>query len=717
MSGMAQPTLCSVCCKQDLAKALKPPMETSRALAVWRGSHIHDFHLQCSLCGFLFDVLNMKGSVSRDGDAQWKHEYIYLYASSKEEEPGSRVEVYVGNADAVSAITLIRSRPVLDRRNSVFLLPGASTESLNPISGRALEESVSWPLVRGWVNHCVNTHGHDTPSTLQDRGHRTREWASFFRLVDVRHMCIVEAPMSLPYAALSYVWGGSKPVLLCRQNMKELMTEGGLRKLDYLPQTFRDAIHVTEKLGIAYLWIDALCIQHDNDTDRNHQINGMDQIYRAASITIVSVTPNADCQMPGVNPNTRNITSLRCNVPGIDLMYARPSLTASIAHSDWESRGWTLQEKFFSKRLLYFTPEQVFFRCAHAIWAEDALLEPPDFQECSNPAVDLASAKSFPGHDLDSELHVPTVLETFFEYHDLLQQYVTRNLTRDTDILAAFSGMLNSFEHNLGPSAFGLPELVFDAALLWVGDPRAKRRLGFPSWSWCGWKLGQARKISWLVVSSNDDEDQVWAWSSRMVTPKSIEIHDVIVKNPLVYPQVLESINSGTQVGYRAMFSSAKFLIPLPQPLDSMASSKAGDIDRLPTLKGRSSLTAPRWKPSHILEFECDTFFDEAYVRGDVKIALDECIERVRDQGGPTPYNLDFLVMSGSRVNDTWFKRRQGTYVPPPAPGLYGQQPSASVNVMLVRTDEIGYSERIWVFTIVMEGQLPKTVRKVIFLA
>ena len=75
------------------------------------------------------------------------------------------------------------------------------------------------------------------------------------------------------------VWGGSKPVRLSSRNIKELMARGGLDKLSYLPKTFRDAIHITEQLEIDYLWIDALCIQHDDDRDLAHQINGMDKIY------------------------------------------------------------------------------------------------------------------------------------------------------------------------------------------------------------------------------------------------------------------------------------------------------------------------------------------------------------------------------------------------------------------------------------------------------
>jgi hypothetical protein len=662
MSEAQQPKLCSVCCNQDLAIALTPPVDVSRPLAKWQGWHIIDFHKVCILCAFLFDVLNIGDLVpAHDEDtAPWRDELIYMYAALKDGEPGYRIEVHIGNLDMVLPVTLIHSRPASERLNSTLLLPGASTQASIPISGRPLHRRVPWSLARSWINHCASQHAHDQPLSEPhgERQFNVQAWASRFRLIDVRDKCVVEAKMSLPYVALSYVWGGSEPVRLVQRNMRELMTGGGLDRLIYLPKTFRDAIHVTQKLGMLYLWIDALCIQHDDDADRNHQINGMDQIYREASITIVSVTPNADCEMPGVRLNTRSTTSLRCKAGGVDLVIGRPSLATSIAQSDWESRGWTLQEKFFSKRLLYFTKDQVFFRCANATWAEDAVLEPLEFRGHTHTAVVLSHTNHQPrwvSHPPD--LHAPRFLELFLEYQDLLQQYMKRNLTRDTDILAAFSGILNSFESSLGKSVYGLPELIFDASLLWYGHPSSKRRPGYPSWSWCGWKPEKSREISWLVMADTEEEDRAWVEPCK--SPRSMSIDHIV--------------------------------IAMPQPLRSIRH----DSD------------------SQILQFQCNTFFDETYLNGDAINALQA---RYGTKTRPSQSQLDFLIMSGSRVNDTWFKRRNGTYALPPAPRMDSDF-SASVNVMLVKTDERGISERIWVFNVVITGRLPDTVRKVIYLA
>jgi hypothetical protein len=732
-------------------------MNTYRLLATLQGSHILNSRHECTFCAFLFNVLDLSGHILHGGITHWRDDFIYVNASAKDEEPGCRVELRTGNADMSNPITLIRSLPYFGPPDFQYMLPGTSVDSFRSISGRDIGATVPWPLVRGWVNHCDSRHQHAAASEPRRSGSK-RKWASWFRLVDVQNKCVVEADMSVSYAALSYVWGGSKPVKLAQQNTKELMTKGGLDRLAHLPRTFQDAMHVTRQLGVAYLWIDALCIQHDNDADRNHQINGMDQIYQEASITIVSVTPNADCAMPGVRAGTRNSTSLRYRAPGVDLMYARPSLIASIANSDWESRGWTLQEKFFSKRLLYFTTNQVFFWCAHATWAEDAVLEPSDFQICWSSAVNMANTTTPSSRDTDNSSlrtvmlplprpDTPSLMDPFFKYQDLLQQYMTRNLTRETDILAAFSGILNSFEIELGASKFGLPEVVFGAALLWYGDPYAIQRLGLPSWSWCGWVPEQSRQISWLVVASTGEKGNAWGWSTATDMPRLIEIHDLNTVWQKEFDLSGESEDDGSdddesddddddesdhhrypsEYHHLSATHDAKselkaeadtnFIIPLPRPLTSMHS--------LDTQISLACHTVPLiYSPAtygsglpHLLQFECDTFFDEEYIYGDSRIALERNLDNDHKRGRPPPLRLDLLIMSGSRVNDTWFKRRQGTFAVPPAPVFRPKYVSASVNVMLVKTDRSGISERIWVFNIVMERRLPKTVCRTIKLA
>src|SRR5271170_8055968 len=55
-----------------------------------------------------------------------------------------------------------------------------------------------------------------------------------------------------------------------------------------LPETFQDAITITRKLGIQYLWIDALCIVQDDLSDWEIESSKMASIYSHSFLTIAA---------------------------------------------------------------------------------------------------------------------------------------------------------------------------------------------------------------------------------------------------------------------------------------------------------------------------------------------------------------------------------------------------------------------------------------------
>jgi hypothetical protein len=82
------------------------------------------------------------------------------------------------------------------------------------------------------------------------------------RLIDVgatEGVKIVETstiPQSqLSFAALSYVWGVDQTFILLDENTTSLMSSF---QIEQLPQTIRDAVTVTRRIGLRYLWVDAL---------------------------------------------------------------------------------------------------------------------------------------------------------------------------------------------------------------------------------------------------------------------------------------------------------------------------------------------------------------------------------------------------------------------------------------------------------------------------
>jgi hypothetical protein len=57
-----------------------------------------------------------------------------------------------------------------------------------------------------------------------------------------------------------------------------------------LPQRIQDAVKITRKLGIQYLWLDALCIIQGDTLDKTLEINGMGAIYKNATVTIAAAS-------------------------------------------------------------------------------------------------------------------------------------------------------------------------------------------------------------------------------------------------------------------------------------------------------------------------------------------------------------------------------------------------------------------------------------------
>lgn len=157
------------------------------------------------------------------------------------------------------------------------------------------------------------------------------------RMIDVTHQCIVPASPGYQYVALSYVWASKSKedrLVLNKQTYPRLVETGGLaaHKVD-VPQTFRDAITLVNRLGLKYLWIDALCIQQDDPAVLEAQMSSMDH----------RITRSAAEYQGGKSVAIHEHVSFTTT--------RRPPWSKSEI-SPLSTRGWTLQEDILSKRFL-----------------------------------------------------------------------------------------------------------------------------------------------------------------------------------------------------------------------------------------------------------------------------------------------------------------------------------------------------------------------------
>lgn len=283
---------------------------------------------------------------------------------------GSSFTRQAKSTKSFSKMLRFRAAPRRARSNVPPKEAGApfDTSPSGTLSDQKFQTGLYGDIVKDWLHKCTTYH-------YDCRSRNSSASPGPSRVIDVRMQAVVDYSHGIQYAALSYVWGMAEPFILSKVNFDMLTTVGGLAVgvcEPTLPKTFRDAMKVTDHLGLRYLWIDALCIQQDNEREKTWEIDIMDSIYEGATVTIVNSTSNAAGGLPRFGEN-RHLSSPRIcvGIDNLDFSLGGPSFAESLWSCPWESRGWTLQEKFFSRRLLVFTPHQVFFHCHEATWSEE----------------------------------------------------------------------------------------------------------------------------------------------------------------------------------------------------------------------------------------------------------------------------------------------------------------------------------------------------------
>lgn len=421
-------------------------------------------------------------------------------------------------------------------------------------SGKAVGKHVDFGRCREWLTKCTEHH---EKTCMEEKMDPTKFG---MRLIDVKTGCVVDALRNAKYVALSYVWGDkevAKQLLLSNNTYKQLTTPG--RLLDShpdIPKAIRDAMAITSMLGFNYLWVDALCIRQDDKADQGRQIGKMDQVYSCAALTIVSTEPHANCEIPGLGENTRTPNQVVCKVGKINLINSLPTLSRAFSASVWDTRGWTLQEKVMSKRLLIFTKSQVYWLCNATVYAEDTNLK---FSVETRSLKDIVGSYEGRSHEAESSerIYKPPFNDSVPEdiYQSLLKLYMMRDLTHHSDAINAFTAVLNVLAPKIGSQHWGLPTLRFCWAMLWRLDRHfpGHRREDFPSWSWAGWRSG--KDVRMREVTFGTSTKILWwkmdgAGALEPINPPEEEVthsgytHEFFGVDPTLPPPQLDEIHS-----------------------------------------------------------------------------------------------------------------------------------------------------------------------------
>ena len=335
--------------------------------------------------------------------------------------------------------------------------------SSNTRSDETLSQAKSW-LERCVASHhsCSNSADPENwyPSRLLDGGPKGNS-VLYCRLVATNG-----ANLHGAYMTLSHCWGHVDCLKLTTSNYGE-MTDAIL--VSDLPQLYKDAVSVTRKLGVRYLWIDSLCIIQEGDqhADWVEEVKMMDKVYANSycNIAATNAPTGHHTMFHHRDPALLNPQVVHCNVNGRAGFYHIFDSSRVIGWRDVEgallnTRGWVLQERLLSPRTLHFSNPQIFWECRQGFSCETY----PDGIPCTTGN----SVAMFKHHmsRLPSSQH--SKHPAYFTWPRVIFAYTKSQISYPSDKLVAVSAVAKVMRSILADDyVAGMWRQVLEFNLLW----------------------------------------------------------------------------------------------------------------------------------------------------------------------------------------------------------------------------------------------------------
>ncbi|KAI1407405.1 HET-domain-containing protein [Hypoxylon sp. FL1857] len=369
-------------------------------------------------------------------------------------------------------------------------VPWLDTYRRLPVVPPTLSPSYISQMVTGWQQKCLESHpkcaqvspNGELPTRVIDIG----EGETF-------HIRLYESKgEKAPYTALTHCWGGPIPCETTEANMVGRLSSINIADL---PRNFRDAIQVTQALGVRYLWIDALCIVQDSKADWLKEAGKMSSVFAGATVVISAL--DAPTSTSGFLKQDRIPSAAINDEYAIQKML--PRINDYLLTCPLIRRGWCMQERLLAQRLLHFGKEQMFWECQTQLMSEDGRKYSDEFN--THVMAEFMKIRIRMGISIaqGTELEWRT-------WYQLLEEYTRRSFSVSTDKLPALAGAAALFKSTKSAATYvaGLWREDLVRGLLWVAhhvripgrahwnispkstivelsNPPEKRA---PSWSW-----------------------------------------------------------------------------------------------------------------------------------------------------------------------------------------------------------------------------------------
>jgi hypothetical protein len=189
------------------------------------------------------------------------------------------------------------------------------------------------------------------------------------------------------YVTLSHCWGGEVSPQLLEENLDSF--KRGI-PIDVLPETFQDAIQFAASMDeVGYIWIDSLCIIQDDEHDWTKESADMRLVYGKSFLNL-SATSASNSHGGLFKDNNFELLpeeEVTVGIEGLPQAYDKKDVPRCfhersrffkrqctvVDASFWNNkvnngpvntRGWVLQERLMSPRVVHFCHDQVGWECA-----------------------------------------------------------------------------------------------------------------------------------------------------------------------------------------------------------------------------------------------------------------------------------------------------------------------------------------------------------------
>ncbi|KAF2429693.1 HET-domain-containing protein [Tothia fuscella] len=380
----------------------------------------------------------------------------------------------------------------------------------------------------------------------------------------------------VPYVALSYCWGPQLPsdewALIVKGMTWGSTINRRLQPFDVteFPKTLLDTIRFVHRMGIDYVWIDAVCIIQDDEPnpDKAREMGRMHEYYGNARFTLCLSSSTKSTEGFLRARNAWKFAEGSSEIGGYEILNIDIALEDASEHSPWATRAWTLQEEHLSPRRLYWFNQSLYWSCAQSTRIE-GIKDPENRRKPFSAALTLVS--SLEGNFLVA-CFKDNVAVIKSEWLRIVESYARRDIGKTVDRFRAISGVASRYYQAL---------------------------LGRDQYVGGLWRNNFAELLAWQVIkpATRADRDSVlaaiasWSWAS-------LPIKTGIYAHPTRFP----TTSQPSEVDLSLVLNS----IP-PQNPNSTAEEAIANGSRIKTIQVQGKLR-PFWLDRSILRLWHDVF-------------------------------------------------------------------------------------------------------------